>query len=316
MEIKEEIQPYLARQYDPGHYSPPVKKLRMPKSKDGLRVSEDNYWKYYYDHPDFNYEWNNGVLEEKAVSNLRGYNLFEWFLILINLYLKTKMEGILVGLEIGFKLKLTNKKSIRKPDLALIHKNNPVQMPPNDKTYKGCFDMCFEILSDSTTKTKENDTVVKKAEYCNFGVKEYYIFDEKKKETAFYKLNKNGIYTQIRPSKGGIIKSSVLTDFQFRKKDLYTQPYFGHLVDDPVYKHFVLKDFQEKIDAERQRADRAETLVKTERQRADKAETLVKTERQRADKAETLVKAEKLKTEKAEMLVQALLREIQNLKKQ
>jgi len=296
MEIKEEIQPYLARQYDPGHYSPPLcKKFRMPKSKDGLRVSEDNYWKYYYDHPDFNYEWNNGVLEEKAVSNLRGFNIFDWFYQLIKLYLITNLEGILVGLEIGFKLKLTNKKSIRKPDLAVIHNNNPVQMPPDDKTYKGCFDMCFEILSDSTTKAKENDTIVKKSEYCNFGVKEYYILDEKGKETAFYKLNKNGIYSQIRPLKGGIIKSTVLKDFQFRKKDLYTQPYFGDLTDDPVYKHFVLKDFQEKLDKAELRADKAEL-------RADKAEL-------RADKAE-------LRADEAEKLVQTLLCEIQRLKQQ
>ncbi len=31
-------------------------------SEDGLQVSEEVYWEKYYNHPDFNYEWNNGVL--------------------------------------------------------------------------------------------------------------------------------------------------------------------------------------------------------------------------------------------------------------
>ena len=249
MQIKEQMEPYITKHYtgDESSYSPSGFKLRTPKSKDGFRVSEKNYWRYYYDHPDFNYEWNNGLLEEKAVSNLRGFNIFRWFFALIEQYLKTTREGILVGLEMGFKLDLKTKKTIRKPDLALIHKDNPIQMAPEDRTYVGCFDMCFEALSDSTTKAKENDTVVKKSEYGNFGVKEYFIFDEKDKETAFYKLNKKGIYTKIRPQRGGIIKSSVLKDFQFRKKDLYLQPDLEELTKDPIYKHYVLKNFQDEV---------------------------------------------------------------------
>ena len=31
-------------------------------SEDGLIVSEEVYWREYYDHPDFNYEWVNGRL--------------------------------------------------------------------------------------------------------------------------------------------------------------------------------------------------------------------------------------------------------------
>ncbi|MCP4350602.1 MAG: hypothetical protein GY795_34475, partial [Desulfobacterales bacterium] len=32
------------------------------RSEDGLAVSEEEYWEKYYEHPYFNYEWNDGVL--------------------------------------------------------------------------------------------------------------------------------------------------------------------------------------------------------------------------------------------------------------
>ncbi|MCP4109136.1 MAG: hypothetical protein GY749_27005, partial [Desulfobacteraceae bacterium] len=41
----------------------------FPVSEDGLAVSEDEYWEKYYEHPDFSYEWNNGYLEERPVSD-------------------------------------------------------------------------------------------------------------------------------------------------------------------------------------------------------------------------------------------------------
>ena len=295
MEIKERIQPYMAKHYDggaAGFYSPPKLKIDIPKSEDGKWVSENDYWENYYGHPDFNYEWNNGILEEKAVSNLKGYDLFDWFAGVIKQFLITSLQGRLVGLEIGFKLSLNNKKkTVRKPDLALIHIDNPVQMSPEDRTYAGCFDMCFEILSDSTKKAKENDTVVKKTEYNQFGVKEYYILDEKGKETAFYKLNKNGIYTKIRPFRGGIIKSSVLKGFQFRKEDLYLRPDLKDLINDPVYKNYVLLDYQKKceeVEAAIKRADAEKKKANAERKRAEKAELKVQELLKRLQKYEEI----------------------------
>jgi len=52
------------------------------------RVSETEYWEKYYNAPDVTYEWNNGYLEEKAVSQLitnstyqlnLGLEPFGWF---------------------------------------------------------------------------------------------------------------------------------------------------------------------------------------------------------------------------------------------
>ncbi len=43
-----------------------------PRSADGLRVSEAEYWQTYYHDPDFTYEWNNGILEEKPMADYQS----------------------------------------------------------------------------------------------------------------------------------------------------------------------------------------------------------------------------------------------------
>jgi hypothetical protein len=48
---------------------PPGEESAEPQSADGLRVSEETYWKEYYLESDVHYEWNDGRLEEKPVSD-------------------------------------------------------------------------------------------------------------------------------------------------------------------------------------------------------------------------------------------------------
>ncbi|KPA09358.1 protein containing DUF820 [Candidatus Magnetomorum sp. HK-1] len=289
--------------------TPLIREDITPQSEDGLMVSEEEYWKNYYEHPDFNYEWNNGILEVKSVGDFASYVQSDWFISVIKENLKTNNIGTLVGLEIGFKLALPHKTSIRKPDLAVILKSNPVQIEPFDCTYKGCFDMCIEFVSDTEKKGLENDTIVKKIEYSQAGVKEYFILDRKKKETAFYRLNSQGKYKKIKP-RNGVIESKVLPGFKFRVKDLYSQPPLEELINDEVYQPYVLKSFQEqlqkalaesqKAEAEHQRAETERLRAETERLRAEKERLRAETERLRADKAEKAIKAErqKAKTER------------------
>ena len=52
-----------------------------PRSQAGLRVSEEDYWTRYCENPDFHYEWNDGILEEKPVADYRNAILYRWFLI-------------------------------------------------------------------------------------------------------------------------------------------------------------------------------------------------------------------------------------------
>jgi len=244
-----------------------------PISEDGRFVAEEEYWADYYNHPDFSYEWNNGYLEEKPVSDFAQFRLYVWFLALLKDFLYVHPIARMIGLETGFRLALPIKTTIRKPDLGIVLDSNPIPLGDKDRSYHGIFDLCIESLSDSSKNDVERDTVVKKQEYAAGGVSEYYILDEQGGETAFYQL-RNGVYVPL-PQQNGVIRSQVLPGFQFRLADLYRLPEPPVLLDDTVYQGFV----SPFVRAERLRAEEAET-------RAEEAETRAKQEYQRAEQAE------------------------------
>jgi len=240
------------------------------RSPDGLRVSEKEYWENYYGYAgssDHSFEWNNWILEEKPMGDHLSYLIYDWSHSLLKQYLETYPVAKIFGTDMGFRLALPQKTVIRKPDLSIVLDSNPVRFGLLDRSYKGIFDMCIEFLSDSTKKEAERDTVEKKSEYAGTGVKEYFILDRLGNETFFFRLNRKGLYSRIRPAPGKIIRSAVLPGFQFRKADLYTRRGFESLAEDPVYNSFVLKKWQ----AERSRADEAE---KKARKLADRLRSL------------------------------------------
>jgi len=237
-------------------------------SEDGRYVSEEEYWEKYYSHPDFSYEWNNGYLEEKPMTDYRGSQAYQWFIFLLRQFLEEFPTAKMIGLEFGFRLALPHKTSIRKPDLGVVVNSNPIILGDTDFSYKGTFDMCIESLSYSKQKEIIRDTVEKKKEYQGIGVKEYYILDARKEETAFYHLNPKGRYQKIRPVKKDIIQSQVLPGFQFRISDLYKQPSLEEMADDEIYSGFVLP-FHRQI---KLRAEQIESELVSERQRAEQAE--------------------------------------------
>lgn len=124
----------------------------MPRSEAGLRVSEEEYWEKYYEYvgdSDFQYEWNNGILEEKPAADFLSSQMYMWFFSLLNKYLIAYPVAKPVGLNIGFRLTLPEKVTIRKPDLAVISNSNPIAIDDDDCWYKGTYDVCIEFLSDA-----------------------------------------------------------------------------------------------------------------------------------------------------------------------
>ncbi len=240
-------------------------------SDDGLHVSEEEYWDKYYHEDDFVYEWNNGILEVKPMADYESSETYRWFIRILEEYLTVNPIAKPVYLEIGFRLDLGTKVTIRKPDLALILNSNPISIDKNDNTYKGIYDICIEFLSDSKKSEIERDTVKKKSEYCLGGVKEYYILDRKKTETAFYYLGRNGIFLPIEKEQG-VIKSKHLPGFQFYIEDLYSQPNLQELIYDKVYNSFILKELQDslaKVKEESKQRKLAEEIARKESIRAE-----------------------------------------------
>lgn len=218
-----------------------------PRSQDGLRVSEEVYWRDYYAYPDvradFCYEWNRGRLEEKPVSDFETNQVHVWFLILLQQYLEAHPIGQLITLDMGFRLRLPDGVVIRRPDLAVIRGDNPEQPGPQECSYRGTYDLCIEALSDRERAAIERDTITKKAEYAAAGVAEYFILHREAAHQAFYTLSAAGLYVPITPQHG-VIRSRVLPGLQFRLEHLCTRPAHSDLRHDPVYADFIFPAWQ------------------------------------------------------------------------
>ncbi len=247
-------------------------------STNKIKISEDLYWEKYYELSDIHYEWNNGFLEEKPVSDYESTVMFLWFIELLGHFIKVYPIGKIMTLEMGFRMKIANKTVIRKPDAGIILHTNPVDLNKADISYSGIVDLCVEVLSDSNKKNIERDTKVKKEEYCLGGVQEYFILDGKGKRTGFYHRLKSGKYAEIEPVEG-IVKSKILPGFQLRIDDLYSRPSLEEMSDNKVYSDFVMPFYQaekEKAKIEFKRAEQAD-------QRAEQADQRAEQEKQRAE---------------------------------
>lgn len=230
-------------------------------SEDGLLVSEELYWEKYYNDPDFSYEWNNGILEVKPMSNPLQYALYDWFVALLRAFLEVQPIAKRMALEMGFRLAKGDHKSVRKPELLIVRNDNAVALQNADESYKGICDLCIESLSTSRKKEIERDTKIKKQEYALVGVREYFILDARAVYTAFYRLTARGVYAEIKPDDEGVIHSEVLPGFRFRLADLYRRPTLIELATDEVYRAFVMPEYQAaQARAEQERA-RAEKLA-------------------------------------------------------
>jgi len=257
------------------------------------KITKAEYWEKYYDYPDVTYEWNNGELEEKGVSDFVTISMADWFNKLLGYFLETHPLAKKTFLKFGFSLTLDQKKKIRRPDFGIVLNTNPIPLLPSDKSYQGIFDLCIEVLSDSKPEDIKRDTEDKWIKYAKGGVKEYYILDGQDRYTAFYCLNKRGFYVPINPLKGGIIQSTALPGFQFRLVDLLKRPLQDEMIDDPVYQSFVLPGYSKEKRA-RQHAEQQAETEKMARQHAE----------QQAQEAKQQAETEKMARQHAEQQAQ------------
>lgn len=244
-------------------------------SAHGLRVSEQEYWEKYYEVSDYHYEWNNGILEEKPVSDYATFKLYKWLFLLIDAFLTTKPIGKLVALETGFRMSFPQQKrvTIRKPDFYVVRDDYPTPYLDTHNSFHGIADLCVEAISDLRKRDRELDTKVKFGEYELAGVREYYILDAKKQTMTFYRRGDDGRSARIPISKDGIVRCDVLPGLQFRVADLFRQPSLFLLTDDPIYRDFVLPEVAElKMLAQQaqQRAEEERQRATQEQERADR----------------------------------------------
>jgi Uma2 family endonuclease len=211
--------------------------------------------------------------------------MYGWFLTLLRAYLEVNPVAKLLFLEMGFRLAMPDKTTIRKPDLFVVRNDNPTPLRETDRSYRGICDLCVELLSDSSKEEVERDTVVKKQEYALVGVKEYYILDPDDR-MAFYRRNETGAYVPLLPDADGVVHSAVLPGFRLRIADLYKMPALEEMAEDPIYRDFVLLRYQ----AEKRRATHAEERAEDAEERAEDAEARMLAERARAERYAALLR--------------------------
>ncbi|MEA3641419.1 MAG: Uma2 family endonuclease [Lamprobacter sp.] len=257
-----------------------------PTSADGRLVSEDEYWQDWYDGADLSYEWNNGRLEEKPVSDFETFQVYLWFLELLRHYLRLQPVGKLVALEMGFRLSLRSGTVIRKPDLAVVLDSNPVALDLTDSSYHGVFDLCVEALSTEKPAYVHRDLVVKKAEYAAGGVPEYYVLHREHGNLAFYGRTRGGVYSPLPIEGSGderLVRSRLLPGFQFRINDLIRRPDLDAIRRDPIYSDFVLPEWTQAEQAQA-RAEQARALAEREREEASRERDQASRERDQASR--------------------------------
>ncbi len=263
------------------------------RSKHGMVVSEETYWEQYYEssgdvYYDAKYEWNNGYLEEIGMSIHRVLFMSDWLQLALQCYFSSHSSGKIIGGGItGFRVPLAHKTAIRKPDIAVVLNGNPKILEEEECSYHGIFDLCIESLSDSSKKDIERDTIEKKREYAEAGVREYYIIDDTDR-MVFYWLNEWGEYEEIEPVEGDIIRSKVLPGFQFRKSDLLRQPSLEEMVEDEVYREYVLPLYQEQKKEKElalQHAEQERQCAEQERQQKELALQRAEQEQQQKELA-------------------------------
>jgi hypothetical protein len=256
-----------------------------PRSEHGKAVSEEVYWAEYYSHPSFSYEWNNGILEVRPMPNVVEWNMYKWFLLLLNEFLRNEPIAITMALETAFRMAMPAGVAIRKPDLGVILNSNHIPLERDDRSYHGIFDICIESLSDGSQEDIDRDVIVKRNQYEIAGVREYFILDDGDTYMAFYYRTPQGFFAPIPPLPGGIIRSTVLPGFQFRMADLHRQPALVELVDDPIYQPFIMPEYQAarvRVQQESQRAQQESQRAQQESQRAQQAEAAFFAEQQRS----------------------------------
>ncbi|MCP9494415.1 MAG: Uma2 family endonuclease [Pyrinomonadaceae bacterium MAG19_C2-C3] len=111
-----------------------------------------------------------------------------------------------------------NERRGREPDVLFVAKENLDRLKSSHLL--GAADIAIEVISPESQTRDRGD---KFYEYEQAGVREYWMFDQKRKQAEFYRLNAEGMYQPVL-IEDGIFRSEVLTGFWLRIEWLWREP--------------------------------------------------------------------------------------------
>lgn len=155
------------------------------------------------------------VIKMSPVS-LSHNNLRLYLIGLFSAYFGHRPIGKILSQPFVQRLLLVDSK--REPDLFIVLNENLARLT---QTYlDGPADICIEISSPGTEDTDRGDKFL---EYEKGGVGEYWLFDPRRREALFYRLNADGLNEQQRPDVDGNYRTSLLPNLVLHVPTLWLE---------------------------------------------------------------------------------------------
>jgi Uma2 family endonuclease len=135
--------------------------------------------------------------------------------ILLHYVRENKLGFVLLGVDVYFA-----EDTVYNPDVCFVGRESVSRI--EEKFVKGAPDIMIEILSPSTAA---RDRGVKLQDYARYGVREYWIFDAKKRSAEVYVLRGSAFGLRERLSEAGELTSEVLPDLRIPLSQVWPEPF-------------------------------------------------------------------------------------------
>jgi Uma2 family endonuclease len=165
-------------------------------------------------------EWVNGDVVMTSPANLRHQDLDRFLLNLLTLFVEARHLGTIIGPP--FQMKLSS--SGREPDILFVTTSHLDRL--RETFLDGPADLVVEIVSDDSAT---RDRVVKRQEYEEGGVLEYWLLDPRTQRARFFHAEIPGKFQEMHPDAEGMYRSAVLPGFWLRIDWLWQDPLPGAL---------------------------------------------------------------------------------------
>ncbi len=179
-------------------------------------VTEAAYLEQYAD--DF-CEWVEGAVIKTSPATRKHNQHINYLGTLLETYLALRPIGEVVFPPFVLRMPTIQPRANREPDLMLILHGNTGEI--SETAFTGAPDIVIEIVSEESS---ERDRGTKFNEYEKIGAREYWLFDSRRREALFYRLNTAGIFVRHDADAAGVYITPLLPEFGLQVDLLWQDP--------------------------------------------------------------------------------------------
>ncbi len=174
------------------------------------------YEEFFEWHPDYGLaEWVDGEAFIMAPPATNHQRIASFLFRCLSFFVEVRALGVMLYAPVQMKLE----RSGREPDILCVATEHLARL--DGRLLNGPADLAIEVVSPDSRK---RDYVNKFREYSEAGVREYWIVDSTKKQSAFYGLGADGSYHELPVGSDNVFHSEVLTGLWLRVEWLWQEP--------------------------------------------------------------------------------------------